>query len=320
MADILTTTTQIDPAEQRFFQRVLLWGAYPALCYARFGQRAEIPEGEGDVCMWRRYTALATAKTPLGEGVTPPGKQLSKSDITAKMQQYGDFVLISDKVTVLNKERVLTVAAKKLSRQYGRTEDELTRDYLAACASSTDAANGANGDTPTEVTAADVDIVVQTLLGNDAPRITEIITGSAKVGTGPVDASYFGIFDTDLHTDFKNTSGWQKVSEYADPGKAVKDEVGALDYVRFLETSNGYVSSGTSDLGEDEYYIMIFGEDAYGIVQLGQRDVEYIVHGYGSGGVGDALNQRMTSGWKAWHGCRILNDNYMHILKVTKSA
>ncbi len=194
MADILTTTDIIDPAEQRYFQRVLLWGAYPALCYARFGQKAEIPQGEGDVCMWRRYTALATAKTPLGEGVTPPGKQLAKSDITAQMQQYGDYVLISDKVTVLNKEKVLTVAAKKLSRQFGRTEDELVRDYLAACASSTDAANGSNGDTPTEITAADVDVVVQTLLGNDAQFITEIVSGSAKVGSGPVDASFFGIY------------------------------------------------------------------------------------------------------------------------------
>jgi N4-gp56 family major capsid protein len=131
---------------------------------------------------------------------------------------------------------------------------------------------------------------------------------------------FSGSIDTDLHTDAKNCAGWQKVSEYAEPSKAVKDEVGALDYCRFLETSNGYWTDNTSNLSADTYYVMIFGEEAYGIVGLGQKEVEYIVHGYGSGGVGDALNQRMTSGWKAWHGCRILNDNYMHILKVTKSA
>lgn len=315
---VLTTTTQIDPVTQRFFNRTLLWGAYPALVYERFAQVSDIPDGEGDTAMWRKYNALANATTPLDDGIDPPGKQLSKTDMTAKMQQYGDFVVITEKVNIINKEKVFTVAAKKLSRQAGRTKDQLSRDYLAACASSSNASGGSNGDTPTEVTSGDVDSVVEVLLGNDAQFITEVIAGAAKEGTAPVDASFFGIFDTDVLRDFKNCSGWQKKSEYPDPKQAVKDEVGALDYVRFLMTSAGYYADNASSLSADIFYTMIFGEDAYGTVKLGGRNIQNVVHGFNE--AGSVLNLRATSGWKFWHVLRILNDNNMHILKHTKSA
>lgn len=315
---VLTTTTQIDPVTQRFFNRTLLWGAYPALCYERFAQMADIPDGEGDTILWRRYNALAVATTPLTEGVDPAGKQLSKTDLTAQIQQYGDFVVITEKVNIMNREKIFTVAAKKQSRQAGRTKDQITRDYLAACASSTNADGGSNGDTPTEVTASDVEGVVETLLGNDAQFLTEIMAGQAKEGTAPVDASFFGIIDTDVMVDFKGCSGWQKVSEYPDPKRAAKDEVGCLDYVRFLMTSAGYYSNDASSLSADIFYTMIFGEDAYGSVKLGGRNLQNVVHGFNE--AGSVLNLRATSGWKFWTVTRILNDNYMHILKHTKGA
>lgn len=315
---ILTTTSQIDPVTQKFFNRTLLWGAYPALVHERFAQVADLPEGEGDTIMWRRYTALAAATTPLSDGIDPPGKQLAKTDLAAQVSQYGDFLAITEKVNLINKEKVFTVAAKKLSRQAGRTKDQLTRDYLAACASSTNCTSGSNGDTPTEVTSIDIDGIVQTLLGNDAQFITEVMAGAAKEGTAPVDASFFGIMDTDLLKDFKACSGWQKVSEYPDPKSALKDEVGAMDYLRMLMTSAGYYTSATSTLTAATYYVPIFGEDAYGTVRLGGRNIENVVHGFNE--AGSVLNLRATSGWKFWHATRILNDNYMHIAKCTKSS
>jgi len=36
-------------------------------------------------------------------------------------------------------------------------------------------------------------------------------------------------------------------------------------------------------------------------------------------GTSDPLNQRATSGWKSMFVSRILNDNFMHILVVTRS-
>ena len=312
---VLTTAAQIDPTTQRFFNRTLLWGATGALVYERFAQMADLPEGEGDTLMWRTYNYLANATTPLTDGYDPPGKQMSKADIFAKVEQYGDFIAITEKVNLMNKEKVFTVAAKLNSRQAGSTKDQLVRDYLAACASSTNCVGGSNADTPTEVTSQDLDGIVEVMLGANAKRITEVMEANSGQGTAPVDASYFGVFDTAVMRDFKGVAGWQKVSEYPNPKSAVKDEVGATEYIRWLMTSEGYFSDNTSNLSADIYYSMIFAEDAYGSVRLG-KNIENVVHGFNE--AGSVLNLRATSGWKYWHGCRILNDNYMHVAKHTR--
>jgi N4-gp56 family major capsid protein len=38
---------------------------------------------------WRRYNSLATTGTRLTEGVTPAGKKLTTTDITAQLYQDG---------------------------------------------------------------------------------------------------------------------------------------------------------------------------------------------------------------------------------------
>jgi N4-gp56 family major capsid protein len=92
MADNLTTTTQIDPGVNTFYDRVLLKRALPLLVHDKFGQIRNIPAKSGTIIKFRRYSSLTVATTPLTEGTTPAGKQLSKTDLTAQVSQYGDFV------------------------------------------------------------------------------------------------------------------------------------------------------------------------------------------------------------------------------------
>ena len=52
-----------------------------------------------------------------------------------------------------------------------QTEDELTRNMLAATAAAINSVGGVNGDNPTEITRVDVDEVVRVLLNNNAYTI-----------------------------------------------------------------------------------------------------------------------------------------------------
>ncbi len=313
--DNLTTTTQVDPAVGVFYDRVLLSRATPALVHDRFAQKKSIKGKSGTTIKFRRYASLAVAKTPLVEGVTPPGKQLSKTDLTAQASQYGDFVHITDVVDLTVEDPVLTEAAILLGEQMGETLDELTRDILAACASSTNAANGGNGKTPTEFSKEDIDLVVDILLGNNAKFISDqYIKAGTGQGTQPVRAAYFGIFDTDCRATLEACPNFLPVHKYPNPAAAQKDEWGATDNVRWLMTSKGYYTAGTPDI----YFNMIFGKEAYGVVDIEGGNAQNIVKPFGSGGTSDPLNQRATSGWKCWWVARILNDNFMHILKTTK--
>ena len=60
-----------------------------------------------------------------------------------------------------------------MSSHTTQTEDQLTRDMLAATASFINCVGGVNGDIPTEITRSDVDEVVRTLMTNNAYTIMD---------------------------------------------------------------------------------------------------------------------------------------------------
>jgi len=310
----LTTTAQIDPAVQVFYDRVLLRAAYPKLVHLKFAQHARLDKKHGNTYKWRRYAHLADATVPLTEGQTPPGQQLSKTDLTVQVQEYGDYVHITDMVDLTVEDPVLTIAADLLGKQMGKTFDSLMRDILAACASQTDAAGGSNGKSPTEITTADIDVVVKTLLNNDADPITEIVKAGPGQGTMPVRAAFYGIAHTELIDDLEACGGFIPVAQYPRQNDVDDAEWGSIKNTRWLVTSNAYKDTSGSD---DIYHLPIIGKDAYGDVEL--TTAKNIVKPFGSAGTADPLNQRATSGWKAVWAARILNDNFMHVLRVTHS-
>lgn len=315
MADNLTTTQQVDPAVAVFYDRVLLKRALPFLVHNRFAQTRSIPANSGNTIKFRRYSSLSPAKTPLTEGQTPPGQQLSKTDLTAQVSEYGDYVHITDVVDLTVEDKVLTEAMELLGEQFGETIDELTRDILAACASATNASNGSNGQTPTEITKADIQKVVKTLLNNKAKMITNVVSGSTAVGTVPVRPAYWGIIHTELIDDLEAVSGFVGIEKYPNQKDVQEYEWGATGNVRWVVTQKAYKTSETPP----KYYCFIIGQDAYGAIDLKGGTVKSIVKAFGSGGTSDPLNQRATAGWKCFYVARILNDNFMHNLKVTHS-
>ena len=133
----LTTTTQIDSGETLFYDRMLLIRARPHLVHDKWAQQRPMPSGNGELIKFRRYTNLATNTTILSEGITPTGKQLAKTDITATVYQYGDFVHITDRVEITNTSGELNEANELLAQQMAETTDEIIRDVLTTCASVT---------------------------------------------------------------------------------------------------------------------------------------------------------------------------------------
>jgi len=77
---------------------------------------------------------------------------------------------------------VLNEAAKLLGISLRETEDELTRDMLASTAVVIAAVNGFNNDTPTELTAADLQDVYSKMIGNDAKTLISMVEAQNKFG------------------------------------------------------------------------------------------------------------------------------------------
>jgi N4-gp56 family major capsid protein len=317
MPDVLTTTTQVDPAVAVFYDRILLKRGLPYEVHDTWAQVRNMDSKSGNTIKFRRYSALSLALTPLPQGTPPPGQPLSKTDLTAKVQQFGDWVHITDMVDLTVEDKVLTEAAELLGEQRGQTRDVLLRNILAACASVTNASHGTNGQTPTEMTKKDIQAVVKTLLGGHAQFITSVAQAGTGQGTLPVRPCFGGIINTDLMDDLENVDGFQHTANYPRQENIMKAEYGATGHVRWLMTTLGHKDEAVSPT---EYKCMIFGKDAYGTTTIEQGNVKNIVKGFDSGGVANPLNQSASSGWKMIFTARILNDAFMHILKVTHSS
>lgn len=314
MADNLTTTTEVDPAVSTFYDRVLLAYAKPKLVHSKFAVIKDLASKKGNTMKFRRFGKLSTATTPLTEGTTPPGSQLSKTDLTATIKQYGDFVHITDIVDLTVEDAELTVAAEMLGVQMGETTDEIVRDILVACSSTTNASNGSNGETPTELAKTDIDGVTRTLMDNDAEMLTPMIKAAQGEGTSPVRAAYWGIIQTALIEDLEAVSGFRSVAQYPNQVNVDEAEWGSTGNVRWLASSVAHRDTSASP---DSFKLPVIGKNAYGIVNLSAGNAHTIVKPFGHGD--DPLNQRATSGWKSMFVSRILNDNFMHILIVTRS-
>ncbi len=102
-----------------------------------------------------------------------------------------------------------------------------------------------------------------------------------------------------------------KVEFYANPQTRMDGEIGKVSNTRFVETVNAKVFTGAGSGGIDVYSTLIIAKWSYGISRLAGHAVENIVKPLGSAGTADPLNQRETSGWKAYFVALILNDDFI---------
>ncbi len=311
----LTTRTQIPAEVNNLYNRDLLERAVPALVHQRWAQVRDIPKNSGtDTIKFRRYGALATNTTPLTEGVTPAGKQLSSTEITAQVQYYGDYVTLSGKLQYETYDPILSEAAEVLGEQAGESLEEVCRDVLAAGTTVQYA-----GAAVSRVTVAagmlcdrsEVLDAVLTLKGNDAKHVTSMVNPSTGYNTDAVMPAFIGIVHPQTTRNLKDATDYVPVANYSQPGAAMMNEVGKLDEVRFVETTKGKVFTGSGAAGIDVYATLIIARHAYGVTRLSGEAMRNIVKPLGSAGTEDPLDQRATSGWKATFVAKILNQNFL---------
>ena len=306
--NIMTTTSDVDPAVNVTYERTLLAPPQPKYIYDKYARKVSIASKSGNTIKFRRYPRLAAATTPLTEGITPSGSKLAKVDILATVTQYGDYITITDVVDLTVEDPVILKAVELQSDQMQNTTDQLVRDYLCASASSTTCSNGVG--TATLLNKTDIESVVMTLRGNDAEYMTQRLRAGTGQGTSPINAAYRGLADQALEDDLEDVTGFKAVINYSSDGSVSEAEWGSTGHVRWETSTQGYTSSST-------YYCPIIAKDAYAMIGLDGGNAKPIIKAFGSGGTSDPIDQRATVGWKMWQAVRILQDLYCHVLKCT---
>jgi len=308
MAD--TTTTEIPQAVSVFYNRTMLKAARPLLVHLRWGQVKDIPRNSGTTIRFRRYGLLTANTTALTEGVTPSGTALSVTNVDATVAQYGDYVTLTDVLLFSTFDPVLTETSDLLGQQAGNSLDQIARDVLVAGSTVQYASSATTTNTVTAsmtLTRDEVREAVRTLQGNDAKKVTRMVNPSTGFNTSPINAAYVGIISHNTLFDLKNESGWIPVEEYASQGNVMEGEVGAMDDVRFVMTTNASTTTGSLTT---VHRTMILAMDYYGVSRISGEAMRNIVKPLGSAGTADPLDQRSTSGWKATFVAKRLNENF----------
>lgn len=320
----MTTRTTIPAEVNNFYDRALLERAVPAFVHNRFAQVRDLPANSGtDTIKFRRYGSLTAQTTPLSEGVTPSGTQLSITDITATVQRYGDYVTMTDVVLTETYDPLLAETATLLGEQAGDTLDQLCRDVIAAGTTiqyASTATQNSEISAAMKFTREEAKQAVRTLKGNNAKPVTSMIDPSTGYNTVPVGRSFVAICSEDTAYDLDDATGWIPLERYPSKNGVMPNEIGALAGIRFVETTNAYVASGVGVGGVDVHYTIVIANNAYAQTRISGHALKNIVKPLGSAGSADPLDQRTTSGWKATYVAKILNQGYLVVVRHGVSA
>jgi N4-gp56 family major capsid protein len=293
-----------------YYDMKLIDEASPNLVYDQFGQKRPIPANGGKTIEFRKFAPLAKATTPLTEGVTPDGKSLSVSTITATVNQYGDFVTQTDVLELTSLDNTILEATKLLGRQAGLTLDTIVRDVLnsgtnvtycpkvAADGAETAVTSRANLDATSQLTVKVIQQVVAKLRGQNAPTIG---------------GKYVAIIHPYVAYDLMRDPEWIDAHKYANPSNLYEGEIGEIAGVRFVQTTEAKVYEG------GVFSTLFLGEGAYGVTEITGGGLQTIVKQKGSAGTADPLDQRSSVGWKAIKTAEILIENYL-VRVESKSA
>ena len=318
MADVINKTTNtgtgtdLSPEMKTYYEKRLIELAEPELIHDQFGDKYPIPKGNGKTIEFRKFSTLPKATTALVEGVSPSGKNLNVTSMTATIAQYGDVVYMTDLLEMTAIDPIQVQAMKTIASQAGRTLDTITREILNA-GTNVIFAPIVSGDTVTEVTA-------RTAITADCKMRVEDIRRAVlqlkRYNAPKIDGSYVAIVHPDVANDLRSDKdNWIDVVKYKDPEKIYNGEIGTIGGCRIIENTEAKIfMSGGATSGSREvnvYATLVFGAGAFAVTEVTGGGLSYYSKQRGSAGTGDPIDQRSSVGWKATKVAKIVVPEYL---------
>jgi N4-gp56 family major capsid protein len=317
----VTAYGDISPRTAAYAAKELLRRGLPFLVIEKFGQAKPLPENSSKVIKFRRYEALSASPNTLGEGVTPAAKQLTVTDVTATLVQYGDLVTISDVVMDTHEDPVLREATDILGEQAAIMMETVRFNIIKAGTNvfyADDDGTPVRTEVVSPISLALQRRVTRALKRQFARQITSVVKSTPSFGTQAVAPAFIALCHTDCESDIRNMTGFTPTERYGTV-TPYESEIGKVEDVRYVASTliapwadagaNKGSMLSTSGTKADVYPILFIARDAYGIVPLKGKPSD-----------SDPLAQRGHVGWKGYQTAAILNDAWMARLEVAVTA
>ena len=196
-----------------------------------------------------------------GSGATNE-RTLEKVTVETTLSRYGEMLTYTDEVELFSEDMMQVRYREELGElANSRYEDLIQLDLLATptkiysgTATSMATLGAGIADDGSEdgewiVSYDGIRKAVRKLVRNRAKRNTTVITGSTKVDTKTVAASYYAIIDADVKADLETAIrstiaddyAYVPFHKYGDAATAAQGEVGYMHEVRFIESESALV-------------------------------------------------------------------------------
>ena len=214
-----------------YYSDYLIDNAEPALVHDMFAQKHKIPQGGGKTVQFRRYNPLPKLTEPIREGVTPEGQSISMEVLEATVAQYGGYVELTDLLILTAIDNNLCMATKLLGSQAGRTLDTITREVLAG---GTNVQYGENAVSARYLLTGGQESGNHYLTVDAVRRAVRFLKNQ---NAEKIKGSYIAIVHPDCAYDLMSDPNWKTPNQYADPSNVIEGEIGKIEGVRFIESS-----------------------------------------------------------------------------------
>jgi N4-gp56 family major capsid protein len=210
-----------------------------------------------------------------GEG---PVNQVTPKKVTVDVTQarYGFMIEYTDEVAMFSEDDVQVKYRQELGYLMNQaTEDLIQRDMLNEAGivmhsdgtvadlrtnlgSEIDATNSTTVATTEALSKVSFDVIrkgVKALVRNRAERNTEIVNGSTKIGTQPVNKAFYAIIGPEVKYDLETATrgssyetefAYVPAYKYAGAGNLAEGEVGSMHDVRFIESEGAFMATGAA--------------------------------------------------------------------------
>jgi N4-gp56 family major capsid protein len=242
---------------------------------------------------------LTAATTPLSETVDVDARELTDSQVSLTLAEYGDAAITTFRARATSFVPLDRTAVNRVGFSAGLTMDTLASGVMNAGTNVIYATGGAT--TPTSRATIDAD---DTLTSHDL-RVARATLAGASVRR--IGGAYVGMIHTDVAVDLAeetDAGGWREPHTYGGAGSQNEiwnGEIGKYEGIRFIESPRAFVEEDGGAGGTvDAYGTLIFGDEALakGYSTYEGRGAQPIVI---LGPVTDKLKRLQPVGWH-WFG------------------
>lgn len=301
-----------------------LANAQPWVMLDKFAQQTPLPKNKGENLVWKRFVPLDVDTNTLVEGVTPSPDNFQMETVTDKIDQYGAYIPVTDKMYDLHSDVGLsdigTELGKKIKTQKELVAWETIRGGTQVIFTGTATTRGTVEDF---IGLPQIRKATNLLSNNHGNFLTKMIGGSTNQASEPVQDSYVGVGHRDLDADLRDLDKFIESHRYGNPGARLNEyEIGACEGIRFcltphLEPFWGTGSANTAGVrtrdgaAVDVYPIVVMAENFWGTTTLaGRGDVKVTVVPPGTPDKTDMLGQRGFASYLYYYCATRLNERW----------